>query len=363
MNTFKYYFNRLFNWYFKPKSLENRLWKFALLFLTIGIGGGLYNGINFTWKYSFDQSVNIEYSTKDSVAAIVTYGAFLLGVLFTLLASYLGLNRERRNPNVFIEHIGIRYPKNQSLTEAAKIRTGLGSTLFIDITSYYEEGLLISNNKALDFSLSCFKNTFTNLVRNADTTNVSLHYGGTPSVPIGFALGHSIGNISKVVLWDFNRDKSEWYALEDSAPDSNTSTIEWDEYKGEEEVCLLMGMSFDVSKRQVGNLLNGRGVITVSMNDVKYDSMNSLAKIESFQQEFRNVLKKLNSDGVKRIHIFCAAQASFNFAMGRQIERNHPECVIYEYVNNSENNTHYPWGVLINVLGQAPIVIEPRILV
>lgn len=358
MDNIKHYLNKLFNWYFKPKTLENRIWKVALILLTVGIGGGLFNSIDLTFKYNAEQNISVSSSDQGSIAVIITYVSFLLGVIFTFWASYLGINRERRNPNIFVEHIGLRYPKNQSLTEAAKLKTGLGVSLFIDITNYYQEGLLISNDKALNYSLACFNNTFSNLTRNADTTNISLHYGGTPSVPIGFALGHSIGNVSKVSLWDFNRDTSEWYALEDSLPDSNKPNIDWANYNKEEEVCLLMGMSFTVSKQQIGSRLLGRGVVSVSMEDTKYDSMSSIVKIEAFQKQFRDILKKFNSDAVKRVHIFCAAQASFNFAMGRQIERNHPQCIIYEYVNTPGQGTSYPWGVLLNVQGEMPKVIK-----
>ena len=88
---------------------------------------------------------------------MITYSAFLIGIISAFLASYLGFKRERRNPNIFIEHIGLRYPKNQSLTEAAKKKTGLGSSLYIDISNYYNQGLLVSNKQALDYSLACFE--------------------------------------------------------------------------------------------------------------------------------------------------------------------------------------------------------------
>ena len=76
INSIKYYFNKVFNWYFKPKTLENRLWKLALILLSTGIGSGLYSAINVTWKYSESQSISAGYSTQDSVTAIITYSAF-----------------------------------------------------------------------------------------------------------------------------------------------------------------------------------------------------------------------------------------------------------------------------------------------
>jgi len=356
----KYYFNRLFNWYLRPKTLENRLWRFAIVLLSFGIGGGIYGAASVEWATE-SQTVTAKYNNQDTIAELLTYLTLLGGIFFACIASYLGLRRERRNPNIFLEHIGLRDAKNQSLTEAAKKRIGLGNSLFIDISGYYDQGLLVSNKQALEYTLACFKNTYANLMRNADTSNITLHYGGTPSVPIGFALGHSIGNNSKVILWDFDRDKSEWYALEDNPPDSNDPIVNWDNYNVSEDACLLMGISYEVSDKQVGHLSNDRGVVSVTMPEVKYDSMSSLYKVEKFQQTFREILKKFSSDGVKRVHIFCAAQSSFNFAMGRQVERNHPECVVYEYVKNSDNATHYPWGILLNVLGQDPLIIGTEV--
>ncbi len=47
-------------------------------------------------------------------------------------------------------------------------------------------------------------------------------------------------------------------------------------------------------------------------------------------------MKRLGHDGTKRVHIFCAAQASFNFCMGRQVTRIN-EIIVYEYdISSSE---------------------------
>ena len=62
--------------------------------------------------------------------------------------------------------------------------------------------------------------------------------------------------------------------------------------------------------------------------------------------EFAELLKDLATNGVERVHIFCAAQSSFNFSMGRQVTRNHPAIIVYEYdISHPEK---YPWGLLFN---------------
>ncbi|WP_022940464.1 SAVED domain-containing protein [Psychromonas hadalis] len=354
---FKSIINKLFNWYFRPKSLDLRLWQMSLIFISIFTVSGTVGVINIFWSSPDGETVNINYSLSDTIPILISYASFIFGALFAILAVFRAMQHEKKNPNIFIEHIGLRSSRNQSLSEAAKKKTGLGSTLFIDTSNYYENSILKDNAKALDYTIEVFNNSIENITHHCDTRNISLHYGGTPSVPIGFSLGYKIGNTSKVSLWDFNRESSEWYALEDIFYDSNTPVIDFNKYNNEKEVCILMGFSFPVSEEQVGTRLNGKGIINITMPKTKDDSMNSLLKLEEFQQKFRGLLKTLASDGVSRIHIFCAAQASLNFSLGRQIERTHPECVVYEYVNDSSLDTQYPWGVLLNSKGTPPSII------
>ncbi|NRA16600.1 MAG: SAVED domain-containing protein [Oceanospirillaceae bacterium] len=43
------------------------------------------------------------------------------------------------------------------------------------------------------------------------------------------------------------------------------------------------------------------------------------------------------------VHICCAAQSSFNFAIGQQITKNHLTCYVHEYVNGADKP--YPWAL------------------
>jgi hypothetical protein len=107
-----------------------------------------------------------------------------------------------------------------------------------------------------------------------------------------------------------------------------------------------MEISHPVNIEDVRKRIPKMPYVKVSMPEMRYDNMSSKEKVTAFQGEFREMLKKLNADGVETVHIICAAQESFNFCMGRQITKNHPSCVVYEYQNSEEKK--YPWGVLFN---------------
>ncbi|MCI5221536.1 MAG: SAVED domain-containing protein [Candidatus Electrothrix sp. AR4] len=117
-------------------------------------------------------------------------------------------------------------------------------------------------------------------------------------------------------------------------------------YQPAKEVCIIMEISHSVSTGDVRRKIPDLPYAKVSMPEIKYDNMASKEKMDAFQVDFREMMKKLNADGVELVHIFCAAQAAFNFCMGRQITKNHPACIVYEYQNSVKEK--YPWGVLFN---------------
>jgi len=83
-----------------------------------------------------------------------------------------------------------------------------------------------------------------------------------------------------------------------------------------------MSISHPVKIEQVRTKVSYPSYIEVTMPEIQYDSMSSIEKITDFEKELAELLKKLAADGTERVHIFCAAQASFNFCMGRQVTRN-----------------------------------------
>ncbi|MGA7329036.1 MAG: SAVED domain-containing protein [Rhodomicrobium sp.] len=74
--------------------------------------------------------------------------------------------------------------------------------------------------------------------------------------------------------------------------------------------------------------------------------------------QFLNAAIALGNLGVKRMHVFLAAQNSVVFRFGRLYDkRNLPEIIVYQYERGS--TPAYPWGVLMPVGGiSRPEVVD-----
>ena len=157
-----------------------------------------------------------------------------------------------------------------------------------------------------------------------------------------------MSNTYHVDVWDYNRNAKNgknWYKVEGYA-DANRPIIDRSNYVPDQDVCLLMSISHPVSIAQVRAKFAYPSYIDIKLPKIKYDSMSSIEKLKDFEMEFAELLKNLATNGVERVHIFCAAQSSFNFSMGRQVTRNHPAIIVYEYdISHPEK---YPWGLLFN---------------
>ena len=326
--------------------------------MLIGFGGA--NWASVSASLSSDSGYNAALSIQGSDNAPLISGVLfcigLIGLALVLWEVVIILKKRSKIFNIAIEHIALRKRIATPLIDSVNKSVGAAETLPIDLSDCYQNDIVVSPEKALEKTVMFMEDRLSTLSQQTGTKEISIHYGGTPPVGLGFLAGYLIGNTSNVVPWDYNRDDGKWYKL-DGYDDSNQPVICWDNYKMNSEVSLLMEISYPVTTEAVGDRLNNGSYVKVSMPEIAHDNMSSMEKLKRFQAEFREVLKKLNADGVKKVHIFCAAQASFNFSLGRQINKNHPTCIIYEYVGG-ECDDKYPWGVEINSKVRPPAIVR-----
>lgn len=257
--------------------------------------------------------------------------------------------------NILIEHIALYPPLGRAFASTVTKAHGRITSNKIDISRFYEGGVLANPQNAINTTHVMLESALAAHISATGTGKAVVHYGGTPPVSFGFYAGHTVGNTTKVVLWDYDRDVGVWHSL-DRGFDDNRPVISFDEYEeGAKEVTLLMSISFDVEN--VGRACAPtESLVTITMPEIRHDNMSSLSKLNNFLDEFRKLLNRLSRDGVERVHVYCAAQASFNFAVGQQVTKNHPTFVVYEYVHSSEDK--YPWGLEFNGRDGEPYTIQ-----
>lgn len=336
----------LFKWHTRPRSKLFTIGKFLIVsgLGIVGITTALK--LNFMTPQGYEVTASFSENDTSTFMLFVSAAFVIIGLALVIYDAFRHIKDDGKAQEILVEHIALFKPLSSSFLSTVTKAKGKVRNTKIDISKHYQDGVLINPTEAVTETRVMLSQAISALSDATGNESASIHYGGTPPVCLGFYSGFSIGNTVKVTLWDYDRDVDEWHAL-DRSFDSNQPVVDMSEYCGEEEpeVCLILNISFDIEK-VVRKTTKQRSIITIRMPQNDQDNMSSLSKLERFAKQFREILKQTNQDGIKTIHIFCAAQSSFNFAMGQQITKNHPECIVYEFVNRAENP--YPWGVKFN---------------
>lgn len=280
-----------------------------------------------------------------------------IGVVGFLILSYVVIDffrQKQKSVVIGVEHIGLR----KRIATPLSGFLGNAETIPIDLTVCYENDKVSNPEKALTLTKFSITEILKSKSEQIGNQEIKVIYGGMPPVSLGFLAGYLMSNTYYVEVWDYDRnakDEKKWYRV-DGYMDNNIPIIIEDNYTKEKDVFILMSISHPVTLEQVRCKVYYPSFIEITMPEIKYDNMSSIEKLSNFSMQFGELLKKLAADGVERVHIFCAAQASFNFCMGRQITRNHPQIIVYEYDISTPEK--YPWGILFNTKDET----SPRIV-
>lgn len=335
----------LFKWYTRPRSKLFTIGKFLIVtgLGTIGVTTALKLGLKTPEGYEVTASLS---ENDTGTFILITAGIFIIFGFGLIFYDALRHIRESGKANdILVEHIALFKPLSSSFLSTVTKSQGKVRCVKIDLSEYYNEGVLNNPVEAVTDTRVMLRKALASLSDATGNEEASIHYGGTPPVCLGFYSGFFIGNTTNVTLWDYDRDLGNWHTL-DRAFDDNRPKIDTSEYNHNKcIVCLILSISFDIEKT-VRNVATTDSIVTVRMPKIGHDNMSSLSKLTRLKGEFRELLNKFNNDGIQEIHIFCAAQSSFNFAMGQQITKNHPTCYVHEYVNNPEKP--YPWALKFN---------------
>lgn len=335
---------KLLNWIIRPKNIPFAIGR---IFFVGGFGGGIiFNSLVIKHTTANGDNTEISFS-PEQLPSLIQNSLWVFGFIGASILIYeLYCSIKDRNKIIVIgiEHIGLR--KRIATPLSAFLKNA--ATIPIDLTDCYENDKVSNPQKALDLTKFGIEENLRSKAAEIGNKEITLAYGGMPPVALGFLAGYLMSNTYHVEVWDYNRnakDGKNWYKV-DGYGDVNRPIIDNSNYIPDKDVCILMSISHPVTIEQVRVKFSFPSYIEVKMPEIKYDSMSSLEKLTAFEKTFGELLKKLAADGTVRVHIFCAAQASFNFCMGRQVTRNHPAIIVYEYDISSP--VKYPWGVLFN---------------
>jgi len=298
-------------------------------------------------------------NTGEGTPGLAIGGAALLGGLLILVGlvwevvRYCAEQRRlSRKKVIVIEARGLRDGVGKPLADAMPDNVeGHREPVIIDLRQGVIDGHIVSPQAAVD-KLVSLPVDLARREAGLDRSDLQRIYGGLAPVPLTFLTGVLIDDEASTIIFDWDRHQQKWRQL-DAPDDQKRFAIDGIDKiaAGADEVALLVSVSYRVDAVGVGKKLAGTAQISLSLDDGLPDSHWSEAKQQALGQQFLETAIRLGNLGIRRIHLFLAAQNSVAFRFGCLYDkRNLPELIVYQH--QRESDPPYPWGVLMPVGGR-----------
>ncbi len=338
---------RLINWVTRPRNvrLKVSLRIFTLSLLTLG-GKGIFFGFQYG-KLKFNLQIQ-----DAGPGAILDYLLLLIMIVSFFIVSWeiiRDLKAQSRKKAIFIMNQGLDKTITNPLQAIIESKYRNVNTIKIDLIPYMKDRSVLLPEKALQETIRRIDHAKSS-IGDSSSDDISFIYGGLAPVPLAYAAGYLFSNKNDIEVWDYDRDsrgKNCWYSLD------KPSMVEVPFFSQEgivsSEVCVVLPMSFPIDISLIKAKFNESAIFSAIPSKHSNDNMASYESQKQMQKRFRELLIDLKGKNVSSVHVFCAAQASFNFNMGRQIDGNHPQCIVYQYEPSQLDK--YPWGIILNTVG------------
>lgn len=354
MNFLREIVTKLVNWWVRPRNLRFTICKYfftsSLLVLT---AKGIFFGLSYD-----DVKIELNISSLTSSAALDYLLFFLLciSIIGFLIEWYVDFRALSRKRAVLISHQGMDACITNPLQNVVRLKYPNITPVKIDLRQFMSGRSVNEPLKAAEETRRKVVNA-KEIIGDDNVADIFYIYGGLAPVPLAFLAGHTFSNKNDIEVWDYDRDQTGtacWYSLNYNSY-IDTPDFIYDASSLSSEVCLIMSLSFPIDEADLEVKFYGKPIISITPQKYGNDNFGSITLQQKMQKKFRDLLIELNRLGVLKIHIFCAAQNSLCFNLGRQIDDNHPQCIVYQYEKNSPEK--YPWGIKLNGLKHGETII------
>lgn len=322
-------------------------------------------GLAFASGWAFSVSVPFEDGQLSFAAdsaggtpAIFTYVSFVIGIGLILVGVTLEVSRhfsERkesaRRKVIAIEIRGLRdQPGSPLLDDLPKRVIGKRVPVTLDLRQRVQDGVVVDPDAAIA-KLQSLPVQIGNQTSGLDRIDLTYVLGGLAPVPFSFLAGTLIDDEGPLEIFDWDRHNRCWRSL-DGIDDGERFHIEGiDEIKrNTEAVALAVSVSYRVDDAAALERTGLSDIVRMTLEGGNPDSHWSIEKQKELGKQFLNTVIAIGNLGVKRIHLFLAAQSSVVFRFGTLYDkRNLPIIQVYQYEKDQE--PEYPWSVQMPVAG------------
>ena len=164
-------------------------------------------------------------------------------------------------------------------------------------------------------------------------TNISVF--GLAPVPLLIHLGHLLGDLDHVDLFQRHRDSENWeWREEEESHDFYQMVPPLGPVDAAGAVALVLSVSANIKPDEIDEAVGGNATVyELRVSDPSRDFLRSRRRLEVFGWEVRRLLDLLqeNLGHEDRVHVLAALPAPMAIALGRYAKRRHPPLVIYDY--------------------------------
>ena len=355
MRYFKHFIESLTNWLFRRRSP-------ALLSMRIGFGclalafpTGWALNVSFPFR---DGHIDAGFDSAGGISLFLVYGAAVVGFALMLAGFIWEVIRYRaeqkrlsRRKVIVVEARGLRDTSGTPLLESIPSGwKGHRDQILIDIRQRIKDGEIEAPEAALADIIS-LTSDLRRREGGLDRNDFMLVYGGLTPVPFTFLTGVLIDDENAVRIFDWDRHSEAWRQLDGKDDGKRFKPADLSQVPdGTQEVALAVSVSYGVNVNDVRAKVGEVPIVTLELEDGSPNCHWSEEKQIALGKQFLNTVINLGNCGVRRIHLFLAAQNSVVFRFGRLYDkRNLPEVVVYQF--QRAETRPYPWGILMPVSG------------
>lgn len=357
-----HFFMALIEWIFRRKSPALIVMRVGLACLTLAFGAGWMLGVSFPFR---DGEMDLRFDSAGGTPVILVYCAFALGTLLLAGGFVWEVVRYRdeqrrlaRKKVIIIEARGLRDTSGTPLTAAVpRSIEGHRDQVLIDLRQRVKDGVIVEPRAALE-KLVSLPTDIERRENGLDRRDITYVYGGLAPVPLTFLTGVLMDDEGAIVVMDWDRHIENWRALDGDDDGQRFSIIGLDAVSTDAtDVALTISVSYSVDVFGVRQKVGSIPVVEMVLASGSPDCHWSEGKQKALGQQFLNTAIALGNQGVKRVHLFLAAQNTVAFRFGRLYDkRNLPEVTVYQY--QREVVPPYPWGIRMPVGG----VSQPEVV-
>lgn len=351
-----HFFRSAIDWLFRRRSPALLVMRFGVFCLALAFGAGWALDVSFPFHGG---QIEVSLNSAGGTPAIIVYAAatiglalIVIGLVWEIVRYKAEQRRHARAKVIVVEARGLRDSSGAPLIDALPPRLeGHRDHVLVDLRQRVTDGEIVAPETALQ-NMESLSTDLKRRENGFDRRDLSIVYGGLTPVPFTFLTGVLMDDEGVIVILDWDRHIEAWREL-DGADDGKRFQISWPSIalqQGINEIALTVSVSYEIIADDIRTRVGDMPIVQLKLDDGSPDCHWSEEKQRALGRQFLDTVIDLSNRGVKRIHLFLAAQNSVVFRFGRLYDkRNLPEVVVYQYQRHA--TSPYPWGVLMPVCG------------